>query len=124
MSFFRALENIANMAQGMSNSMGNQAYGNQQGYGNPQGYGNQQGYQQPMPDHSCERCNTPMAYQGAHAIRTGGLSKGWGIAADFVLGGHDEEYINTAMERNVILHVFVCQSCGKVEFVNDPRKGF
>ena len=74
--------------------------------------------------HICVRCNVPMGYRGAHAIRTGGLSKGAGLITDFIFGGRDEEFINTAMERNVAVHVFVCEQCGQIEFVNDPQHGF
>ncbi|WP_219930630.1 hypothetical protein [Sulfoacidibacillus thermotolerans] len=141
MSFFRELERLA---QGIGNEFDPQRQGNygQQGMGAypPQGQGMngyvqqqgmnpypQQGIPNPqpqMPDHICHACHVPMNYHGAHALRTGGLSRGFGLAADFLLGGQDEELINTAMEKNVVLHVFVCQNCGRVEFINDPRKGF
>ncbi|PSR22555.1 MAG: hypothetical protein C7B45_06415 [Sulfobacillus acidophilus] len=77
-----------------------------------------------MPDHVCNRCNQPMTYRGTHALRTGGLNRGWGVAADMVLGARDEAAIDQITEKNVILHVFVCPQCGLVEFVNDPRRGF
>lgn len=75
-------------------------------------------------NHICERCNVSMGYHGAHALRTGGLSRGAGLVTDFLLGGRDEGFLNTAMERNVAVHVFVCNNCGKIEFVNDPTHGF
>lgn len=99
MSFFRALERMAqNVEQGM----------------------------QPlaMPDHPCVACQTPMQYRGAHALRTGGLGRGMGIGMDVLLGGRDEQLTNTATEQNIVVHVFACASCGRLEFVNDPRKGF
>lgn len=131
MSFFRELERLA---QGVGNdldpqrnngySQQNQGNYSQQGTGS---YGQQQNFanaQPQMPDHHCSTCNIPMNYHGAHALRTGGLSRGFGLAADLVLGGQDEDMFNTAMEKNVVLHVFVCQNCGRLEFINDPRKGF
>lgn len=54
----------------------------------------------------------------------GGLGRGMGLGMDVLLGGRDEQLRNTAMEQNIVVHVFVCGSCGRLEFVNDPRKGF
>lgn len=75
-------------------------------------------------DHHCARCQVTMQYHGAHAIRTGGLSRGAGFVTDMLLGGRDEEFLNTAMERNIAVHVFVCPQCGSIDFVNDPQRGF
>jgi len=75
-------------------------------------------------DHLCVRCQVPMQYHGAHALRTGGLSRGAGLLTDLFLGGRDEEFLNTALERNVAVHVFVCPECGSIDFINDPRHGF
>ncbi|RIV23110.1 hypothetical protein D2Q93_08210 [Alicyclobacillaceae bacterium I2511] len=101
MGFFHELENIA------------------------QGMGMNNGEQQPnLPDHLCHQCHIPMQYHGAHTLRTGGLSRGTGFVTDLLLGGRDEEYLNTAMEKNVVLHVFVCNDCGRVELINDPHRGF
>jgi hypothetical protein len=105
-SFFRELERMA------------------QGMGGTQDYPQQVAPGQNMPDHNCASCNTAMSYRGAHAIRTGGLSRGFGIATDLLFGAGDEELFNSATERQVVLHVFCCQSCGRLEFVNDPRRGF
>lgn len=75
-------------------------------------------------NHDCARCHVSMNYHGAHALRTGGLSKGAGLIGDFLFGGRDEEFVNTALERNVAVHVFSCPQCGSLDFVNDPRHGF
>ncbi|MDP9727708.1 hypothetical protein ACOJUR_15215 [Alicyclobacillus tolerans] len=75
-------------------------------------------------DHECLRCHIPMRYHGAHVLRTGGVSRGAGLIGDLLLGGRDEEFINTALERNVAVHVFACERCGSLEFINDPRHGF
>ncbi|MCY0889081.1 MAG: hypothetical protein OWQ59_11580 [Alicyclobacillaceae bacterium] len=72
----------------------------------------------------CLRCQSPMEYRGAHAIRTGGLSRGAGLVTDMLLGGRDEEFLDTAMERSTALHVFVCPQCAEVSLVNDSRHGF
>lgn len=143
MSFFRELERLA---QGISQDMQPGNYGNSGGYGGGYagnagnagypggnaGYGGNPAYQagydpsqaNQMPDHLCHPCGTAMSYRGAHAIRTGGMTRGYGIAADLFLGSSTEELLNTATERNVIVHVFACPQCGRIEFVNDPRKGF
>lgn len=123
MNFFQSLENLAQMAQGMGNPQSSGSY--QQTYPQPSsGNVSPQGNPSQLPDHPCHQCNIPMSYHGAHALRTGGLSKGFGLAADLFLGGGDEGFINTAMEKNVVLHVFVCGSCGRLEFINDPQRGF
>ena len=79
---------------------------------------------QGMPDRTCIRCNQPMQYRGPHALRTGGMNKGWGVAADLFLGAQDETALNQLMEKNVLTHIFVCPQCGAVEVVNDPQRGF
>ncbi len=76
------------------------------------------------PDHMCARCQVAMTYKGPHALRTGGLNRGWGVAADVFLGARDETAIDQMMEKNVVVHVFVCSECGSIDFVNDPRRGF
>ncbi len=84
------------------------------------------GGQQPaqMPDHQCNACQTAMDYRGPHAIRTGGMNRGWGVAADVLLGARDETFFDQMTERNVMVHVFVCSHCGRIEMVNDPHRGF
>jgi len=77
-----------------------------------------------FPDHVCLRCQQPMMYKGPHAIRTGGLSQGWGFAADLFLGARDEVAINQALEKNIVVHVFMCSLCGSLDLINDPQKGF
>ena len=74
-------------------------------------------------DHHCARCQVSMQYRGAHAMRTGGLTRGTGLLTDLFLGGGDEGFLNTAMEKNVAVHVFVCPQCGGSDFVNDPNHG-
>lgn len=108
MSFFRELESM--MTGGQANSYG---------MGAPQG-----GPAPQMPDHPCARCQVPMNYGGPRSLRTGGMNRGWGVAADMFLGAGDETAINQMMEQNVLVHVFVCPQCGAIEFVNDPRRGF
>ncbi|CAB1128443.1 conserved protein of unknown function [Candidatus Hydrogenisulfobacillus filiaventi] len=77
-----------------------------------------------LPDHACARCQVAMEYKGPHALRTGGLNRGWGVAADVLLGAGDETALNELMEKNVVVHVFVCPQCGALDLVNDPRRGF
>jgi hypothetical protein len=77
-----------------------------------------------MPEHHCARCQIAMQYKGPHALRTGGLNRGWGVAADVFLGAGDEVAVDQLMEKNVIVHVFVCPECGALDLVNDPRRGF
>ncbi len=86
--------------------------------------GGQSGDLGQMPDHACFRCQIPMTYHGPHSLRTGGMNRGWGVAADVLLGARDEAGINQMMEKNVLTHVFVCGQCGTIEFVNDPQRGF
>lgn len=100
MSFFRALESMVS------------------------GGGQMGGAPSQMPDHPCARCQIAMTYHGPHALRTGGMNRGWGVAADVLLGARDEAAINQMMEKNVLIHVFVCSQCGSIEFVNDPQRGF
>ena len=76
------------------------------------------------PDHLCLRCQQPMMYKGPHAMRTGGLSQGWGVAVDMLLGARDEVALNQMMEKNVLVHVFLCLQCGSLDLINDPAKGF
>ncbi len=79
---------------------------------------------QNMPDHLCQSCNVAMQYHGPHGLRTGGMNRGWGVAADMFLGARDETMFDQMTEKNVIVHVFVCPECGRLEFINDPRRGF
>ncbi|MCY0881263.1 MAG: hypothetical protein OWS74_04640 [Firmicutes bacterium] len=72
----------------------------------------------------CSQCHQTQEYIGAHALRTGGLQRGWGVAADVVLGAGMDDLLNQATEKNVVVHVFVCPACGHLELVNDPRHGF
>lgn len=77
-----------------------------------------------MPDHQCNACQTSMDYRGPHAIRTGGMNRGWGVAADVLLGARDEALFDQMTERNVLVHIFACPHCGRIEMVNDPKRGF
>lgn len=80
---------------------------------------------QNMPDHPCLACQTPMAYRGMHVLRTGGVSGGAvGVGVDMLFGTRDENFVNQMTERNVHVHVLVCPSCGRIEFINDPQRGF
>jgi hypothetical protein len=79
---------------------------------------------QAPPPHPCAGCQTTMDYRGAHALRVGGLSRGFGIGADLLLGAGADDLFNQATERNVVVHVLVCPNCGEVAFVNDPQRGF
>lgn len=79
---------------------------------------------QTVPNRVCVRCNQGMTYRGPHALRTGGMNQGWGVAADVFFGAQDETLINQMMEKNVLTHIFVCPQCGAVEVVNDPQRGF
>jgi len=38
--------------------------------------------------------------------------------------GVGETIISNVLERNVAVHVFVCQECGRIEMINDPKHGF
>ncbi|SMC05033.1 hypothetical protein SAMN00768000_1987 [Sulfobacillus thermosulfidooxidans DSM 9293] len=79
---------------------------------------------QNLPDHMCQSCQIAMEYRGPHALRTGGLNRGWGVAADVLLGARDEAFFDQLTEKNIIVHVFVCPDCGRIEMINDPRRGF
>ncbi|SRR5579875_664981 len=98
MSFFRRLEEMASGTAGAS--------------------------QATLPPHPCANCRTEMQYRGPQAIRTGGVTRGVGLGLDLLLGGGGDDFFNQAIERNVVVHVLVCPSCGEVAFVNDPRRGF
>lgn len=78
---------------------------------------------EPIPQHYCNQCNIEMEYKGPHALRTGGLSRKFGLIGEVVLGVA-ETIVNTVLERNVAVHVFVCPECGRLEIINDPKHGF
>ncbi len=75
-------------------------------------------------DHQCNACQTAMVYRRPHAVRIKGMNRGWGVAADILLGTRDEALFDQMTGRNVLVHVFACPHCGRIEMVNDPKRGF
>ncbi|MCY0897016.1 MAG: hypothetical protein OWS03_12160 [Alicyclobacillaceae bacterium] len=104
MSFFKALKRVPESLSGSGHDMSGAA-------------------KEPLPEHECDHCHVAMEYKGPHAIRTGGLSRKFGLVGDVVLGV-GETIISNVLERNVAVHVFVCQECGRIEMINDPKHGF